>query len=61
MENAGWNQMKHNLLSVNHQCVPGIVAALVTDYGICILRVNIDDFSFTLVAPLGTDYHHVSH
>ena len=38
-----------------HDGVAGVVAAAIPDYEIGILREEIDDLTFTFVAPLGAD------
>jgi hypothetical protein len=41
--------------------VPGIVAPLEANHPIRVFRKYIDDFSFALVTPLGTDQDRIGH
>ncbi len=61
VQNAGRNQMQNRLLLAHHEGVSGVVAALVTDDLIGILRVNINNFSLAFVTPLGADNHNIGH
>ena len=47
--------MQDGLLSIDNQCVPGVVTALKPHDGGALLCQKIDNFAFALVAPLGTD------
>ena len=45
--------MQNCFYTVNNQCVTGIVATLKTDDGVRVTAQEIDDFTLTLVSPLG--------
>jgi hypothetical protein len=47
-------------LSLNDNGVSGIDTPLVTYYDICRPTEQISDFTFSFIAPLGTDYYDVS-
>ena len=52
MQRAGRYQSKYELLSVDHQGMRGIVAALKADDYVRVGGEQIDDFTFALVTPL---------
>ncbi len=61
VENAGRDEMQDGLFPSDDQGVAGVVAPLEAGDHIGIFRINIDDFPFSFVAPLGSHHHHVCH
>ena len=59
MQDAARNQAQHGFFTAHHQSVPCIVAALKTHDTRRFFRQPVDDFTLTLVAPLGADYHYI--
>ena len=55
MKNAGGNQVQDVPAIPDADRMPGVVTALVSRYAVEILRQNINDLSFTFVAPLCAD------
>ena len=53
--------VQDGLSAPDDQGVAGIVAPLEPGDHIGVFRINIDDFSFSLVTPLGADHNHVCH
>ena len=56
-QHSARHQLQDELLAVDDDRVAGIVAASVTGYDGKALRQDVDNLSFTLVAPLGADNH----
>ena len=52
---AGRNQLQGSLLAVDHQGMTGVMAALKAHHTLRVIGQPVDDFAFSLVAPLGTD------
>ena len=52
MQDAGGNQVQHELLAVHVDGVSGVVAALIPRDGREVRRQHVDDLAFALVAPL---------
>ncbi len=48
-------------LSVNHQGVSGIVATLKTHHYLSPFSQQINNFTFTLIPPLGSDENYICH
>ena len=48
-------------LMIDDERMAGIVAALKAHHDIGLERQPIDDFTFSLIAPLGADHHHIRH
>jgi hypothetical protein len=61
MENPGRYEMENQFLISDHQGVSCIVSTLITDYIIRELCIDIDNFPFTFVAPLGAYYQDIRH
>ena len=61
IENTGRDQVQLVHLAVVDHGVAGVVAAGGTDNDIRTGCHNVNDFSFSLVAPLGTDYNICRH
>ncbi len=59
VENARRNQMQDMRLIVKLHGMSGIVTALVADDNIALARQNIDNLSFSFIAPLGADQNPV--
>src|SRR6266571_2388575 len=62
IEDSARNEMKLEGAVLIDDCVPGVVAALDSDDDIRLLRQEVRDLAFALVAPLSTDdgrYRHV--
>ena len=55
MKNAGRNQVKDMTLAADDYSVARVVASLIPSNAVELLRENIDDFAFSLIAPLQTD------
>ena len=55
VEDAGRHEMQLERPVLVHDRVPGVVAALVPDDHIRLLRQKVGDLAFAFVAPLGTD------
>ena len=55
MNDARRQQAEDKRSVANIDAVPGVVSALVTGDDIKSVRKQIDDFSFSFVAPLGAD------
>jgi hypothetical protein len=53
--------MKDIVLTFANDRVAGVVATLGTDYDIGLLREEVDDFSFSFIAPLGANHYSVRH
>ncbi len=53
--------MQNDGFVTNYQRVTGIVAALVTDDLLGMLRVDVNDFTFAFVTPLGADNDDICH
>jgi len=47
--------LQRRLLSADHQCMAGIVAALKANDALCMIGQPINNLALTFVAPLGTD------
>ena len=60
-ENAGGNKVKHITFITDFHRVTGVVAALKTHDHIYITGKDIDQFTFTLITPLGTDQNIYRH
>ena len=58
---AGGQQRKLEHLSVDHQRVAGVVAALEADDDVGADRQPVDDLALPLVAPLGADHDDIGH
>src|SRR5580704_6255313 len=56
-QHAAGNQLKDELLTVDDDGVSGIVSASVARHNREVLRQNVDDLPFALVAPLGAHDH----
>ena len=54
VENSGRDEMQDGLFSSDDQGMAGVVAPLEAGDHIGIFRVDIDDFSFPFIAPLGS-------
>ena len=61
VQDAGRNQVKNEFLTMHHQSVAGVVPALKAHDAFGILGEQIDNLSFSLVAPLGSDDNHIGH
>src|SRR5208337_3628282 len=61
MKNSGGEQVEDMLLPVYYQRVPRIVSALEPDNEIRLLRKQIDNLAFSLIAPLSAHYNYVRH
>jgi len=61
MEDARRDQVQDGLLSLDHEGVPGIVAALKADNRVGVFGVEIDDLPLAFIAPLGSDHNDVGH
>jgi hypothetical protein len=55
LENARRYEMKHVTAITDADRMPGIMSALVAGYAGIPLRQDVDDFSFSFVAPLNSD------
>src|SRR5438094_8112396 len=55
IEDPRWHEMQLERPVLVHDGVPGVVATLVPDDHIRLLREEVGDLPFALVAPLGTD------
>ena len=53
--------MKDDLFITDDQRVPGIIPPLIADDVVSKLGVDIDDFPFSFVTPLGANHHDVCH
>ena len=60
-ENAGGNEVENIFLTTDDDRVSGIVAALAADDDVSFISEEVDDFSFTFIAPLGADENSVWH
>ena len=60
-QNAARDQFQNELLFADENRVAGIVPALIARHDVELFREEIDDFAFTLVAPLGAEDDYVSH
>ena len=56
-EDAGRDQMEHEMLAVDLDCMAGVVAALETDHHPRRFRQDINDFSLAFIAPLDAYEH----
>ncbi len=54
-QHSARNQLQHELLAIDDDRVAGIVAAGIAGHNGEVLRQNVDDLAFALVAPLGAD------
>jgi hypothetical protein len=61
MQDAGRDQMQNDGLITDDQGVTSIVAPLVTHYVLGVFGIDIDNFPFAFVTPLGADYDDVCH
>src|SRR5712692_3140129 len=61
MKNSRGDEMENRLLTTDHQRMPGVVSALEPDHDLRVLRQQIDDFAFPLIAPLRSDHHDIWH
>jgi hypothetical protein len=61
VENAGRDEVENMFLAVRYQGVAGVVSALESDDKVGLLGKQIDDFAFTLIAPLGAYNDNVRH
>jgi hypothetical protein len=59
MQDAGRNQMQHELLAADVDGVPGVVSALVAANDRKVRREEIDDLAFAFIAPLGAEHAQV--
>ena len=53
--------MQRITLPFNHQSMPGIITTLKTNYNLSPFSQKIDDFTFALIPPLGSDEHYICH
>src|SRR5450830_1906412 len=53
--------MQDNFFVADHKCVPGVVATLIPDDIVCMFSVNVNDFTLSFIAPLGTNNNYVCH
>ena len=61
VQNTRWNQVQHMLASADDDGMTGIAAPLEPDDQVGLRRQDVDDFPFSLVAPLGADQNGVGH
>ena len=61
MQNAGRNQAQHEFRAVDVHGVAGVVSALVPRDDIEPRRQQVDDFSFSFVAPLRAEHREIHH
>ena len=61
VEDPGRDQVELPVHAVAHDGVPGVVAALEADHEVRLLREEVDDLAFALVAPLGAHDHDSGH
>src|SRR2546425_8033057 len=52
LKNSRWNEMQHVAAISDADGMSGIVAALITRHAVEAFRKNIDDLTFSFVAPL---------
>jgi hypothetical protein len=60
-QDARGNEMKNVFFTSDDDRVPSIVAALAADNDVGFIREEVDDFSFSFIAPLGADENRVWH
>jgi hypothetical protein len=53
--------VQDNALLIDYHGMPCIMASLVASYDIYMLTQQVDNLSFTLIAPLGSQHHNISH
>src|SRR5271165_7257004 len=56
-QNAAWNELKDELLAMDGNGVPGIVATGITRHKLEPLGENVNNLAFAFIAPLGADDH----
>ena len=56
MDNAGRDKSQNVFYTIYPHSMACIVAALISDNYICLLRIHIYYFSFSFIAPLGTKH-----
>ena len=61
LQNSTWNQMKDKFLSFDHNGMSCIRTALIARHDIHGITQKIDDFSFSFIAPLGTNDNFDTH
>jgi len=61
MQDSRWHQVEDGLLSLNNQSVPRVIAPLKAGYDIHFTRVNVNNLSFSFIAPLGPDDYYICH
>ncbi len=49
--------MKDGFVSVDDQCMSGVMTTLESHHGVGVLAEQVYDFSFTLITPLGSEYY----
>ena len=55
-ENAGGQQIKNEPAALVHNGMTGVVAALITDDNVIVLREKVDHTAFAFVTPVYTYY-----
>ena len=60
-QNAAGNQLEYELLFAYVDGVAGVVSALVTGDRLKLFGEEVDDFTFTFVAPLGPENNEIGH
>ena len=59
VHDSGGNQTQHGLMTINHQCMTGIVAAVKTHHTVNALGEPVDDLAFAFVAPLSANHDNI--
>ena len=60
-ENAARNQLENELFLADKNRVPGVMAALIARNDIKVLGEKVDNFAFSLIAPLGAKHNQITH
>jgi hypothetical protein len=61
MQYPGRNKVKNYFLIPDNEGMPRIISALKTDYVVSKFGKDINDLTFSLIAPLGTHHHNIRH